>query len=526
MATLQSPDEHRFVIICGAGAAGIIQTCEFIRHKVFPIEEVELIDRNDGFGGVWWSNTYPGAACDIPSHLYSVSWALNPNWGRHYAPQREIQKYFEDIALKYGVDKVTTLNTEIKRATWDENQMLWVVETRHRHTGVRKVWTCNMFISAAGQFSVPKKAEIPGLDVFKGEEWHTVQWPKNADLRGKTLGIIGTGPSAAQLIPKIHKLVARMIIYQRSPSFCIPRRDEENSPLKKWVFAKIPFAMRLYRSYLYYMGEFLGRNAFVPGTWWQKQAIALAHGHVDNQVRDEKLRGKLKSKDHFGCKRPLVLDDYYPVFNEPNVELVTDSVVGLAEHGIISKNQETRQTDERQVDVLIWGTGFKSGSFGTAVPIVGRKGEFLHEKYSPDNFSLYGVAIDDFPNFFNFLGPNSLSFEQSVMETFEMQSKYILQVARYLYNKNKGSFRYAVMPRADVVKSWTLSLRPGQAKHPAQAPTCHSYYKGESGMVYSYPYRWAKYKQLIKKPNLEKDWVLLWGRPGSKSTSITKIGLP
>jgi len=271
------------------------------------------------------------------------------------------------------------------------------------------------------------------------------------------------------------------------------------------------------------MAGFLGRNVFAVGTWWQKKAIELAHRHVDEQIKDPVIAEKLKPKDNFGCKRPLLLDDYYPVFNEPHVELVTDAVVELSEHGIISKNLQTGKKDERQVDVLIWGTGYRPDEFGVAVPTRGRKGQLIAEKYQPEMYSLYGMAVDDFPNYFNFLGPNSLSFEASLLDEIEKQSEYITQCARYLYKKNVGSYRYALMANEERLKSWTLSLREGQAKHPAAVKSCQSYYKSKNGQVYFWPHKWSGYLKLIKKVNFSRDWVLLVGRPGQSSAQVVEV---
>jgi len=437
-------------------------------------------------------------------------------------PREKIQQYYEDIAVKHGLNKVVNFNTEIIKADWDDQQLLWILETKNTQTGVKKVWSANYLISAAGQFSIPRKADITGLDDFKGQEWHTVSWPKDASLKGKRVGVIGTGPSAAQLLPKIYKDVGSLVVYQRSPSHCLPRDDYVASPLRKWIFAHVPFALKLHKLWLLKLGEFLGRHAFVPGDWFQKKAIELAHRHLANQVKDPEIQNKLRSHDAFGCKRPLLLDDYYPLFNEPNVELVTDRVTGLTEHGILSKNVKTGQIDERDVDVLIWGTGYKPNEFGTCYPTKGRKGELLGDKYQPENFSLYGVAIDDFPNYATFLGPNSLTFEASVIELMEVQANFHRQIVEYLLTKNKGSFRYALVPRGERVKSWTLSLREGQAKHPAASPTCNSYYKAKSGIVYFWPYQNAKYKKLVEKPDF-KDWYLLTNRAGQGETKISDV---
>ncbi|EMR86758.1 putative flavin-containing monooxygenase protein [Botrytis cinerea BcDW1] len=443
--TLQA-DEHRFAIILGAGAAGIIQGCTFIREKTLPLEEFQILERQSAFGGVWWKNTYPGAACDIPSHEYQISFALNPYWSRTFAPQPEIQKYFEDVALQYELHKSTTFNTEIVEAKWDDSRLLWLVETTDLTTGDTKLWSCHVLIGALGAFTVPKKAPVKNVDAFKGEEWHSVDWPKNANLRGKTVAVIGTGPSACQFIPNIYP-----------------------------------------------------------------------------EIKDDNLRRKLESKDVFGCKRPLMLSDYYPIFNNDNVELVTDSVTELTENGIKSRNTDTGEEMERETDVLIWGTGYNPVDFGLPVPTKGRSGQLLCDKYQPELFSLYGVAVDDFPNYFNFLGPNSSSFETSVMELFELQAHHNSIATEYLFQKNVGTFRYAIMPKEERVRSWTLSLRPGQAKLPPANPNCKSYYRSKIGHVYRYPYPYWQYKALIAKLDFKRDWVLLQQRIGQKEVKVLEF---
>ncbi|KAI9648084.1 FAD-binding monooxygenase boa2 [Ciborinia camelliae] len=422
VAALQA-DEHRFAIILGAGAAGIIQGCSFIREKVLPLEEFQILDRNGAYGGVWWRNTYPGAA-------------------------------------------------------------------------------------AAGAFTVPKKADVPGIDAFKGEEWHSIDWPKDADLKGKTVAVIGTGPSACQFIPRIHPEVKSLIVYQRSPGHVLPRNDFVSGWFRKFLFGNFPFTMRCYRWLLMKKDEVLRKRIFNPESWLQKKVISMTKDHLHKQIKDETLRRKLESKDVFGCKRPMILDNYFPIFTKDNVELVTDSVTEITENGIISKDAETGLETERKTDVLIWGTGYNPVDFGLPVPTRGRTGQLLAEKYQPELFSLYGVAVDDFPNYFNFLGPNSSSYETSVMELFELQAHHTCLVTQFLFQKNVGSFRYAVMPKEERVRDWTLSLRPGQAKLPPANPNCRSYYR---------------YKALIAKIDFKRDWVLLQNRIGQRDVQISEF---
>ncbi|PQE05678.1 flavin-binding monooxygenase protein [Rutstroemia sp. NJR-2017a BVV2] len=416
-----------------------------------------------------------------------------------YATQPEIQKYFENVALKYQLDKSTTFNTEVLRAVWDDSRLLWFVETVDLPTKTRRIWSSHVLISAAGAFTVPKKADISGLNDFQGESWHSGEWPKNADLRGKTVAVIGTGPSAAQFIPNIYPDLEALIVYQRSPGHVLPRNDKVVGWFTKWMFANVPFWQSSLRWLNLRMNTILRAHLFVVGSFLQRKVLGMCKDHLYKQVKDETLRKKLESKDVFGCKRPLMLDNYFPIFTNQNVQLVTDSVTRLTQNSVVSQNAATGKEEERHVDVLIWGTdsdgntkhvwrevyrfideasiGYNPVDFGLPLPTHGRSGQLLCDKYQPDLMSLYGVAVDDFPNYFNFLGPNSSSFETSLIELFELQAHYASLATKFLFEKNKGSFRYAVMPKEERVTEWTLSLRPGQKLLPPAQPECKSYYK-------------------------------------------------
>ncbi|KAJ0424722.1 monooxygenase [Aspergillus carlsbadensis] len=535
---MASPD-HRTCLIIGAGFGGIVQACTLLREGVLSPHEILLVDRYGGFGGVWWKNTYPGAACDIASEIYSISWAPNPYWTRRLAGQPEIQRYLENVALEHRLDTCTALNTEVLQAEWDEERFLWIVQTKNLETGVEKAWTCNILVSATGQYSVPSRLDVPGLETFTGRQWHTVDWPQDANLNGKRVGIIGAGPSAAQLIPHIVRDVRKLYIYQRSSTFCVPRFNPETSALRRWAFATFPVLGRLVRWFNSEMARYIHWNVATEGTWLRKAVVAVAHSHLNRQVHDEQIREKLRSKDKFGCKHALVLSDYYPVFNEPHVELITDPVTHLDGQSIAYVDALTGKEECRDVDVLIWGTGFKAEEFGNAFPTRGRKGLLLSEKYQPDMFSLYGIAVDDFPNFFNLLGPNSVGFDIHLVELLELQAKYISLVAKYLKTrhaeaeaepegeaeKNRAGRRYAVMAKADRLRDWTLSLRDGQAKHPAAPASCRSHYKSKGGQVHFYPYGYAQYKKMVSEVDFARDWILLSREDGQNGNSITDIDL-
>ncbi|KAF2810832.1 monooxygenase [Mytilinidion resinicola] len=509
---MSSPPEHRFCIITGTGFAGIIAACTFLRTRTLSYSDFLLIDRNTNYGGVWWSNTYPGAACDIHSQIYSISWAPSPFWERYFGSRNEIQAYLEGVARRYQLERSTRFGVEIEEARWDEDELLWVVDTRDVATGTKKRRTCNLLISTAGQFQTPKRLSLPFSTLSPTSDspshplfhqWHTSSWPSHATatLTNARVAIIGTGPSAAQLIPKIYPLVKSLVIYQRSPSFCVPRNDFKMSEWRKWVFARVPGVLRGWRGWLGFIGGIVSRRIFDPTSRLHKAAISIANTHLDNQVHDPVTREKLRPHDPFGCKRPLILDDYYPVFNEPNVTLVTDPVVRLGSHGIVSRRKEDGEEEEREIDVLIWGTGYTPNLPGSAFPCYGVGSRLLAESYQPEGYSLYGVGAAGFPNFLNFLGPNSINFERSMIELLEKQAEYFVQVAAWLKGRTRRGDRVAVMPREEVAKAWTESLREGQRKHPAAGETCQSYYKLPSGAIYYYPYRMSTYYRLIRRPD-------------------------
>ncbi|KAF8253996.1 monooxygenase [Wilcoxina mikolae CBS 423.85] len=517
-----SPDEHRFCIIVGAGISGIIHGAEILRKNILPYEDFEILDRYGGFGGVWWTNTYPGAACDVESHIYQVSWCRNPDWSQRYASQKEIQQYWDGIARdKFHLERSTTFNTNVDKAVWNENEMLWVLETTDTKTGQRKTWTCNVLITCVGFFSYPKKADISGIDGFKRPAWHTADWPADTDLKGKRVGIIGTGPSAAQIIPEIQKDVSFMVVFQRSTTHCLPRNNKNFSALTRWIFRNIPYALTAYALGIKWFNKAVLYRVFQEGSWLWNKVHALARKHITAQVKSEQLQQKLECKDPFGCKRPLVLDNYYSSLEAPNVELLTDPVIGLSETGIRFRSKETGQEEEREIDILIWGTGYKLAQNAFIFPIYGRGGVSVPNHLGLDGYSLYGVAIDEFPNLLTVFGPNSGSLWSHVVEIVEHQALYNIQVIKHLLDINRGSFRRAVMPRRDVIVNWVESLRPAQAKLPAADPNCVSYYKNAKGIVAMYPYETAKYLKLVRKPDFVTNYVMLSIRPGMKEARIT-----
>jgi cation diffusion facilitator CzcD-associated flavoprotein CzcO len=305
--------------------------------------------------------------------------------------------------------------------------MLWHITAENSITGVKSQWTANIVVNAAGLFHKSHIPNIPGISDFKGRAWHTMHWPKEADLEGKRVAVIGTGPSAGQVIPQIQPIVKSLTVYQRSTTYCIPRQDYAYSAIVRFLFNYVPFVHYIYYLWLYWSFEYLTFYVMRPKTFFARKAKELGQQHLESQVKDPILRKKLWPLNDFACKRPLILDDYYPALQQPNVELITDPVIQITSTGVVSKpvrsitpkdakivKEEAKTSDhagneaglesyssvnvdpqstERhtEVDVIIWGTGFHVQSHGSALEAIGRSGKSLNEHWGEDPRSLFGT---------------------------------------------------------------------------------------------------------------------------------------
>ncbi len=268
---------------------------------------------------MWHHNTYPGAACDVPSHLYEFSFAPNPRWSERYAPQAEIQEYLEDVARRFGVLERIRTGVEVTRASWDSERAKWTLETS---AGEHEA---DVLLTACGQLSVPKIPPIPGLDSFPGPAFHTAQWRHDVPLEGKRVAVIGTGCSAIQVVPAIQPIVAHLDVYQRSPGWTFPRMDFAYSERGKRLFERYPVIQRLDRQANFAFHE-LGAAAMTSRPWLLAPFRAIGRSQINKAITDPELRHKVTPRDEIGCKRVMLTDDWYPALTQPNVELVSDRI--------------------------------------------------------------------------------------------------------------------------------------------------------------------------------------------------------
>lgn len=433
---------HHPVAVVGAGFAGIGIS---VALQKAGIEHV-VLERASDLGGTWRDNRYPGCQCDVPSHLYSFSFALNPDWSRTYSPQPEIWAYLRRVAERFGVIKRIRFGQEVLDCAWDEAARLWRIET----TGGRL--TAGAVIAGVGGLSEPAMPDIPGLNRFQGELMHSAQWREDAELGGRRVAVIGTGASAIQLIPRLQPEVEKLLVYQRTPGWVLPHRDRPITDRERRLYRLLPPAQRLVRWGVYWLRELLV-IALAKNPRRAEPIRRLALKHIQDQVADPDLRVRLEPKFSPGCKRLLPSNDYYPALSKPNVELVTSPIREIREHSIL-----TGDGQEREIDTLIAATGFKVTDHPFWGRVRGAGGQTLLEHWAEGGVRAYrGTTVSGYPNLFLMTGPNTGLGHTSVVVMIEAQIPYILGALKLL--RTRGLAAVDVLPEAEAEFNHDLQLR-------------------------------------------------------------------
>jgi cation diffusion facilitator CzcD-associated flavoprotein CzcO len=445
-------------------------------------EDVTVFEKGERVGGVWQHNTYPGAACDIPSHLYEYSFAPN-RWSRRYAPQVEIQAYVEGVARHFDVlDKVRTA-TEVKSAAWDEERGKWRLETS---SGPHEA---DLLITACGQLSVPTVPPIEGLESFEGPAFHTAAWRHDVDLSGKRVAVVGSGCSAIQVVPAIQPEVAQLDVYQRSPGWTLPKMDFEYSARTHALFRRFPALRRLDRTSVFAFQEFAAA-ALTHKRWLLPALRTIGRRQINAAISDPELRRKVTPSDEFGCKRIMLTDEWYPTLTEPNVELVAERIDSVTAVGI----RDTTGV-ERPTDAIILATGFASHDFVAPMEISGRDGRTLAEEWGEVARAYLGLSVPGFPNMFLLYGPNTNGGSGSVVNTLECGIGHVLAALREMENARAG--RIEVRP--EVAEDFDRELRAALAKTVWHSG-CSNWYVDENGNDPSnWPWIWSTYKRRTER---------------------------
>lgn len=402
---------HTDVAIIGAGFAGLGMAIELKRAGR---EDFVVLDRAAEVGGTWQANTYPGCQCDIPSNLYSFSFAPNPGWSRTFAMQPEIWDYLRRVADEFGVRPHLRLGCEVTAAAWDEEAGRWRLETS------RGSLTARVLVAATGGICEPSIPRLSGAESFQGAAFHTARWNHDRDLRGRRVAVVGTGASAVQVVPRIQPLVEKLTVFQRTPPWIMPHPGRRVRPRERRLFQLLPAVQRLVRGAVYW-----GHETYVIPFRHHRlsrlpQRIALAH--LEEQVADPELRRRLTPGYEIGCKRILLSDEYYPALQRPNVELVSAGVAELRPHGLV--DAEGR---EHEVDTVVWGTGFRVADMPAGDYVRGRDGRLLRDAWRQTGVqALRGTTIAGFPNLFMLTGPNTGLGHNSIVFMIESQLAYVI----------------------------------------------------------------------------------------------------
>ncbi|MBB5915064.1 cation diffusion facilitator CzcD-associated flavoprotein CzcO [Nocardia transvalensis] len=422
------PIEHIHIAVVGAGFGGIGLA---VKLREAGFEDFVVLERADDLGGTWRANTYPGCACDVPSQLYSYSFAPNPDWSRTYGGQREILEYLRGVATEHDVLRHIRFRSELRDARWDEERSVWCVET------TRGALTADFLISATGIFAEAKYPDLPGLESFAGKAFHSLHWDHEHDLTGERVAVIGTGASAVQFVPEIQPDVDKLLLFQRSAPWIVPRMDRPTLPLERTLLRRIPLAQRAVRGGWYAAIEAFGLISLVDQRF-RHPYEALGKLQLLRQVRDVALRKTLTPDYVIGCKRAIFSDAYLPALDQPNVEVLTQGIAEVRPRSIV-----LRDGTEHPVDTIIFGTGF------TPIPTayeryVGSGGMSVAELYHKRPQSYLGVAVSGFPNFFMTLGPFGAAGNQSAIYMIESQIAYIVEALKMV--RRSAARRVEVRP--------------------------------------------------------------------------------
>ena len=418
-------------LIVGAGFGGMGAAIQLGR---LGITSIRMLERADDLGGTWHVNHYPGLAVDIPSFTYSYSFEPNPNWSRLYAPGAELKAYAAHVANKYRLRQYMRFNTRIERATYNEQAHCWAV-----YPAGQQAITARLLILATGFLSQTHVPDIPGIDSFAGKIIHTAAWDNSYDLNGKRAAVIGTGATAVQLLPKIAPKLKQMSVFQRTAIWVTPKYDSKIAPWVRRMFAALPFTQRIARFFSDTILELimvLGvlYNKQLPGVTKRMEKVCKAH--LARQVHDPFLRAKLTPHYSFGCKRPTFSNTYYPTFNRPNVELVTEDIARIEPDGIVTKDGR-----KREIDTLVLATGFDLWEKNfPAIEVIGKGGNNLGRWWRENRFQAYeGISVPGFPNLFSLPSPYAYS-GLSYFNTIEVQMKHMKRLLTEMKRKQSTAF--------------------------------------------------------------------------------------
>ena len=485
------------VAIIGAGAAGL---CMAIRLADAGIESFTIYEKSSGVGGTWRDNTYPQAACDVPSHLYSFSFASKRDWTRRFARQPEILGYFESLVDRFDLEPHLRFGVEVTEAHYDDVAGTWTLHMAEGDGGDGDTVVADVVVSGLGQLNRPHIPEIAGLDDFAdqgGTVFHSARWDHDHDLSGERVGVIGIGASAIQFVPPVAEAAAHTTLFQRSANYVGPRKDRPFSERERWVLEHVPGAQRAYRESIYWRFEArfnAMRKGSRLGRWMEGQFRTQLRALISDRLSEAAVIPDYP----LGCKRILIADDWYPTLLRPDVEVVTVGVDRIEDGEVV-----TVDGVGHPVDTLVFGTGFRSTEFLSPLKITGRSGRDLNDVWADGARAFLGLAVPGFPNLFMLYGPNTNLGHNSILFMIEQQVGYTLRLI-----EEKVLLGLRSIEVAEPAASRFDAEVQDAAARTVWAEGCHSWYKTEDGRITN---NWTDhttvYRRLLSHPDPE-DWLL------------------
>jgi cation diffusion facilitator CzcD-associated flavoprotein CzcO len=452
------------VIVIGAGFGGLGAAYELLKDG---LADVTVLEKAGDIGGVWRENTYPGAACDVPSNLYSYSFARKTDWGRRYAEQPDILGYIHDTADRFGLRDLVRTNVEVTTAEYDDSTAMWRVATSSG-----EIFEADVLVPAVGQLSRPALPPITGLHTFAGPSFHSAKWRHDVDLAGKRVAVLGTGASAIQFVPRSREAAAQVTVFQRSAPYVVPKVDRGYTDAHRAAFRKVPGFAAAMRGSIWELTELFGL-ALTKVAPLARALQALASANLKRHIKDPALRAKVTPDYPIGCKRVLFSSAWYPALASDNVYVETDAVAEVMTTGV-----GTADGRLHEVDVIIYGTGFKATEFLAPMTISGRHGLNLHSEWAEGARAHLGMAVPGFPNMFLIYGPNTNLGSSSVIQMIEQQARYIRQVVEELA---RGGTARAFEIRRAVEAAYDAEVQSRLEK--GVWTDCESWYRTASGRV-------------------------------------------
>ncbi|MCW3040844.1 MAG: monooxygenase [Solirubrobacterales bacterium] len=482
------------VLIVGAGFGGIAAAIELQSHG---FRDIRILEKAPQAGGTWFHNSYPGAACDVPSHLYSYSFAQRRDWTRLCSPQSEILAYAQGVARDHGVDRMITHDTTVTACTWDPDALRWTVET---DTGA--TYGARALVLATGQLHQPATPYLADAESFTGHSFHSAEWDHDYDLAGKRVAVIGTGASAVQFVPELQKVAGRLSVFQRSGNWFLPRENRPYPAPVRAAIERVPGLQAARRRFLYEYGELLTLAIRHPNTVGRLVYLRSA-AHMKRQLTDPEVRRKAWPDYTFGCKRVLFSSAYLPALQQPNVELVTDRVTGLAPTGVVTADGRIHEAD-----CIIYGTGFRTNDFMFPMKVTGAGGRDLAEDWGSGAHAHLGISVPGYPSLFVMYGPNTNTSGGSIIIYLEAQARFIRKALQAVRERGAG----AIDVREDVEQASDRAL---QTRFAGTAWTlCDSWYRTEEGRIVA---NWPGYMREYEAATAEvdPDEFLFVGHAGS-----------